>query len=591
MPLYTIGRALYAVGGRLLTACCCTPPPPPDAWDCNGRGSCIPVAIGPYATLEECQENCPECEEDGDCPAGQKCCDGVCCQCCDGELCPNGQPCVNCMCEPECETDLDCDECQICENGNCVPCPIGWECIDGECWPPPPERYYCCTYTVTGSDGSQVSKTRCQKGPCRDGMTTAGGPYRTYAQCCESGCGCRYKCDPGSGECSPEEQGQYDEVQKCRDACEPPGDRGACCYTIPPGTAKNPGPCAKKGCEGETTRDQCQSSDDVYRVWKRGMKCNTCPTDEQNVCCKPRDDNPCEVECFETCTQECEDKGGKSNPRFRSCGDDHPLYGTPPCKPITSGGPEGACCYPDNAGCDVVPQCDCITNGGEFKGEGTTCNPDPCGCEEDSDCPEGQVCCDGECCDADNCCNDTCHEGPVGACCIDGECIECYSAAECAQYGGTYQGDGASCEGVTCPTPPCCAVLKGHHLALDGSTPASGSCDVAPCTPCEQAGPGLSVYSRDAAWNVSNVMLTSLFESADGLTFHGTLSNQMVFFAGCTAFMGNGVRSWPFSVPMVDGCPSGTPAFGQSQAGGFYGGLVPEEIPSLTFQKCQNPLP
>lgn len=377
MPLAKIGNALLVIGGRIMTACCCQPPPPPDGYRCE-KGSCIPSEGGPFATIEECQRNCRECERDGDCPPGLKCCDGKCCQCCDGQPCLNGRPCTDCMCEPDCDDAADCGPCQVCLNGRCSPCPSGWECIDGECWPPERERYYCCTQTTTGLDGSQVSQVRCQKGPCLDGLTWAGGPYRTYAQCCESGCGCRYKCDPGSGECSPEEQGQYDELQKCREACEPPGERGACCETIPPGHDKNKTACAVKQCAGETKKEDCKSSDGIFRVWKRGMKCNTCPDDEKNVCCKPKENDPCEVECFVTCTKDCEDQGGTSNARFRSCTDEHPLFGTPPCKPIKKAGAEGACCFPDNKGCGVVPECQCKADGGEFKGEGTKCVDGQC---------------------------------------------------------------------------------------------------------------------------------------------------------------------------------------------------------------------
>lgn len=56
----------------------------------------------------------------------------------------------------------------------------------------------------------------------------------------------------------------------------------------------------------------------------------------------------------------------------------------------------------------------------------------------------------------------------TGACCLpDGSCAS-MTAADCATNGGTYQGDGVDCAGVTCPQPSgaCCFPSTGGCLDL-----------------------------------------------------------------------------------------------------------------------------
>ena len=80
--------------------------------------------------------------------------------------------------------------------------------------------------------------------------------------------------------------------------------------------------------------------------------------------------------------------------------------------------PVGACCFSDGS-CLVLSGADCVTQGGDYQGDGTVCDPNPC----------GQV---------------------VGACCFsDGSCLV-LSEADCMAQGGDYQGDGTSCDPNPC---------------------------------------------------------------------------------------------------------------------------------------------
>lgn len=81
----------------------------------------------------------------------------------------------------------------------------------------------------------------------------------------------------------------------------------------------------------------------------------------------------------------------------------------------------------------------------------------------------------------------------VGPCCILGSC-SIRTQTECASLGGTYQGDGTSCAGITCPPPPtqACCFAGGGCLNLSpanctgaGGTPGGlgTSCATYNCNP------------------------------------------------------------------------------------------------------------
>lgn len=103
------------------------------------------------------------------------------------------------------------------------------------------------------------------------------------------------------------------------------------------------------------------------------------------------------------------------------------------------GGAPGACCYPDGT-CDVVSEFDCVTAGGEFRGEGTTC--------DDVECPV------------------------TGACCREDICtIE--SQSDCEGDGGIYQGDGTECD----PNPCVCPLEHLNSLSVHIELHINCDCD------------------------------------------------------------------------------------------------------------------
>ncbi len=54
----------------------------------------------------------------------------------------------------------------------------------------------------------------------------------------------------------------------------------------------------------------------------------------------------------------------------------------------------------------------------------------------------------------------------VGACCLDDSCIVAFEA-NCVAVGGTYQGDAATCEASSCPTPCPADVDDGGSVGIN----------------------------------------------------------------------------------------------------------------------------
>ncbi len=143
---------------------------------------------------------------------------------------------------------------------------------------------------------------------------------------------------------------------------------------------------------------------------------------------------------------------------------------------------KGACCSALDGGCVSVFEEECTAEGAFFHGQRTSCSETPCGfgrcCTACGQCKVGytpEACLDedgafwpGEldCPAADE---DLCR--PItGACCnFSGGCVE-----KCAdQCGGTYRGDGTSCEpnickGACCVTGGCIDTTQAACAAFDG---------------------------------------------------------------------------------------------------------------------------
>ena len=127
-----------------------------------------------------------------------------------------------------------------------------------------------------------------------------------------------------------------------------------------------------------------------------------------------------------------------------------------------------ACCLEDGACVNADPLC-CNALGGMPQGPGTGCiDMTIACCPDDGTCMDiDPICCDdfggqpsptGEAqCLGDlngNNIDDACEE-PAGACCFDDGFCVVLPQVDCAANGGTYEGDGISCDPNPCPQPEC----------------------------------------------------------------------------------------------------------------------------------------
>lgn len=121
--------------------------------------------------------------------------------------------------------------------------------------------------------------------------------------------------------------------------------------------------------------------------------------------------------------------------------------------------PTGACCL-GTGGCqNGVSPTACQNGGGSYLGFASTCQ----NFESGAKCHDGL---DNDCDGAADCADSDCSTGPscTGACCYPlGSCTEGISDDFCTTGGGTYQGNGTSCSGVSCPQPEgaCCTTSGG----------------------------------------------------------------------------------------------------------------------------------
>lgn len=130
----------------------------------------------------------------------------------------------------------------------------------------------------------------------------------------------------------------------------------------------------------------------------------------------------------------------------------------------------GACCT--GTGCIVVTASNCNSNGWTYLGDNQSCEPDPCVSTPIGACCFGLSCSfgftQGDCeisggvylGDNITCAGDPCAAPPTGACC-DGVICAIATEAECANSGGTYQGNGSACGAPGNPTTCCPANWDG----------------------------------------------------------------------------------------------------------------------------------
>lgn len=259
---------------------------------------------------------CVECVTDAQCADGQTCSDGQCVECLVNADCPVGQTCVDGFCVDDDGGGGPVPACEAVQCGSDAECGSGCVCVAGACIARD-VAYFCC-YESVPVEGEPLPDAMCQLGPCFDGDgldapdLTASGPYATYEECCEQGCGCKYSCSAGS--CIQSPQGLYDIQADCIAQCADSGQLGRCCEALPPNTSLNDTNCIiKRPMDGncQVTRLDCPSEERdetgalvISRTWTSGLNCDSCPTTAQGACCLP--DGSCET----LCEGECEARGG-----------------------------------------------------------------------------------------------------------------------------------------------------------------------------------------------------------------------------------------------------------------------------------------
>ncbi|MBX3376080.1 MAG: hypothetical protein KF678_03650 [Phycisphaeraceae bacterium] len=68
--------------------------------------------------------------------------------------------------------------------------------------------------------------------------------------------------------------------------------------------------------------------------------------------------------------------------------------------------------------------------------------------------------------DGTNCSPNPCPQPPSGACCFEAGTCSVLTAANCAAQGGTYSGDGTACASANCPQPGACCLPDGSCVIL-----------------------------------------------------------------------------------------------------------------------------
>ena len=173
-----------------------------------------------------------------------------------------------------------------------------------------------------------------------------------------------------------------------------PLDVAACC--LPNGT-----------CE-MLTEFVCETTEGG--VWHEDMDCGDDPCSPRGGCC---------VDTPEICIDNLTENQCTLQYDGFYRGDDVDCEDFPGCR-------AGACCFDDQC---VVPlsEQDCLDFGGVYQGDATLCEPGLC--------------------------------EPVGACCIDSTCVDGLNAGECAAQSGIYRGDGTECDTLSpaCGRGACCS--------------------------------------------------------------------------------------------------------------------------------------
>ena len=286
--------------------------------------------------------------------------------------------------------------------------------------------------------------------------TQLGGNYQGNATVCASS---TCPTTPTGACCRPTGQCAIDTAVHCQQIGGTYNGDGSVCTTIlcPGG---NVGACClPNGC-GIRTQAECAQLGGTYQG--NGTSCATsagttpCPTVQVGGCCLPSPTTTGRG-CTVTSQAQCTQLGGTYQGNGTHCGS--PGSGGPCPQPQI-----GACCLP-TGGCVMSTQAHCTQLGGTYNGNGSICTAFPGGT---STCPQPQV----------------------GACCIPNSTTASgctvTSQAHCTQLGGTYQGNGTNCGTLTTPGP--CPQPQVGACCLPSPTPAGGHCQVTSQANCAQLG-------------------------------------------------------------------------------------------------------
>jgi hypothetical protein len=240
--------------------------------------------------------------------------------------------------------------------------------------------------------------------------------------------------------------------------------------------------------------DACTTAAGTYQGDDTLCDPNPCPQPpppppSQGACCAA--DGSCSVETAAACTT----ASGTYQGDATVC-DPNPCPQPPPPPPA-----EGACCAA-NGNCSVLTAAACATATGTYQGDATVCDPNPCPQPPPPPPAEGACCADDGTCsvltsdactaalgtykgDATLCDPNPCPQPPPpaaqGACCT-GRTEKCgnkpacslVTADECADAGGSNQGDGTTCQPDPCRRPQeqgCGFAFWRHHPDAWSATP------------------------------------------------------------------------------------------------------------------------
>jgi hypothetical protein len=180
-----------------------------------------------------------------------------------------------------------------------------------------------------------------------------------------------------------------------------------------------------------------------------------------------------------------------------------------------AGDPVGACCQLDGF-CDITTEAACLSDGGEYLGDGTDCKGVEC-------------------------------EEAFGACCYEEGCNDEFYTY-CVEFDGIFLGDGTSCDGDDCPDP------EGSTMG-NGATDGSGSMVTTPglyllaitVTPREPASgdpPTQAIFSFASPDEVSGpdgpgggAPINNWVEPIPGTALPGAPGNYTIYLGGVEAAM------------------------------------------------------